>query len=377
MPNITWTFWITIPVGLIMFGIAIWAIRSKKTVEVKPEIVYRSENLTETLSAMHRRLVELQKEKASHTKIGLRQLEKVLPTLADRMGTVKLKDWHKFEKSVKRRIQRAIPQPNFKRPLSFIKFKERAHLAALSVASEIKRELFQSKEWTFEDGVKASEWLDGYHWGVKELRDNDTQWNTLYKSISHYLVDAKLRELVEKHIDLSYIYNNVCLITCYTEKSRKTSFSSMLHETLVGSPISPEKAESALSEILSEIEKHTSQMQEGKQKAGTNIKSVVDELVSIGIYSDVPVNITRILYHDRDKLVVGLSDEVASNQDKLVLHQLNLRNIVELEQRKTGIYGSDNVRNEGYWILTELGKKIILYLQQNKQVLDKEGSLNE
>lgn len=105
------------------------------------------------------------------------------------------------------------------------------------------------------------------------------------------------------------------------------------------------------------------------------IKQVVDELLTIGICSVMPVNITRILYKLGSKLEVGLSDEVASNQDKLVLSQLNLRKIVQLEQRKVKVYGSDNMRDEGYWILTELGKDVIRYLQVNKQVRDKEGSL--
>lgn len=110
-----------------------------------------------------------------------------------------------------------------------------------------------------------------------------------------------------------------------------------------------------------------------------NIKQIVDELLTIGIYEDKHVNITRILYKDREKLAVGLPDDVTATsiQDKLVLHQLNLRNIVQLEQRKEGTYGSANVRDKGYWILTELGKDIILYLQKNPQVLDNEGSLSQ
>ena len=108
-----------------------------------------------------------------------------------------------------------------------------------------------------------------------------------------------------------------------------------------------------------------------------SVKQVVRELLSKGIYTDVPVNILRILYHDREKLVAGFSDEVASNQDKLVLHQLDLRKIVKLEQRKVRIYGSDNIRDEGYWILTELGKDVIKYLQANPQVLDKEGAVSK
>lgn len=98
-----------------------------------------------------------------------------------------------------------------------------------------------------------------------------------------------------------------------------------------------------------------------------HIKYVVKKLLSVGIYTDAPVNITRILYYHREELAVGLPDDKTSIQDKSVLGQLNLRNIVQLEQRKTG----------SYWILTELGKRVILYLQKNQQVLDKEGSLSQ
>jgi len=48
-----------------------------------------------------------------------------------------------------------------------------------------------------------------------------------------------------------------------------------------------------------------------------------------------------------------------------------------LEQQKVKVYGSENVRDAGYWILTELGKEVIRYLEANQQVLDKEGSLSE
>jgi len=114
-----------------------------------------------------------------------------------------------------------------------------------------------------------------------------------------------------------------------------------------------------------------------KTKTAQPTAITVEKLLKVGIFVGHPVNITRILYALRGKLAIGLSDEVASEQDKLVLAQLNLRNIVQLEQRKVKVYGSDNVRDEGYWVLTELGKEVIKYLQANKQVLDKEGSLSE
>lgn len=48
-PNISWYF-ITIPVGLIMFGIAIWAVRSKRTIEKGSNNL--NNNLTITASPM-------------------------------------------------------------------------------------------------------------------------------------------------------------------------------------------------------------------------------------------------------------------------------------------------------------------------------------
>ena len=260
-PSLAW-YWITIPVGVIMFGVAVWAARGKTAVEIQPQVVVNGENLTDTLTAMHRRLVELQKQKASRTKISYRQFEEVIPTLADEMGTVRLRDWPRFNKSVKARIQRAarrpIPSPTWnlrRRFLEWAKYRQKLQLAALSVASQLKSELLGSKDWTLEDGVKASEWLDGYNWGVKRLRDNDPLWKSLSASISHYAKDEALRTLIQKHIDVSYMYNNVSLIVRYSERFPKTSFSWMLHERLVGSPVSPVNMEIALNEVLVEIEK--------------------------------------------------------------------------------------------------------------------------
>lgn len=255
-----------IPVCILLVLIGIFIVlrayrhrdKSKKTVGVETEIVDKSESLTDTLTAMHRRLVELQKHKAEHTKISYSQWEKVIPTLADRIGTVKIRDWPKFNRKVKRRIQQVAPKrPNFQRRFRFqqwAKYKEELHFAALSVASELKSELFQSKEWALEDSLKASEWLDGYYWGVKELRDNDPQWKSLFESISHYLKDDILRTLIEKHIDFSYTYNNISLIVEYSRRYQDSAFSRMLYETLVGSPISPIEVEIALAEVLNEIE---------------------------------------------------------------------------------------------------------------------------
>jgi hypothetical protein len=259
MHNIQWLFWITIPVGIAMFAISIWAIRSKGPVGIGGEKVIKSKKPTETLTKMHRRLVELQEEKASHTKVEPEQWEKALPMLMDKMDLVKLEDQPKFRKDIKRRIQKRVSPPSFKQRfnfLEFVKHRERVRTTGLQVALEVQKELLQSKEeWTIKDVVNIGEWLDARNWGIKELRDKDPQWGTLFKSISHYFVDAKLRELIDKHIDASYAYNSYCLITHYSRKYAKGSYALMLHEALVGSPISPEKMEIDLSELLGKIEK--------------------------------------------------------------------------------------------------------------------------
>ena len=99
------------------------------------------------------------------------------------------------------------------------------------------------------------------------------------------------------------------------------------------------------------------------------LRYIIKKLLSIGIFTDARVNILRIVYHDKDDLKIGLCNErvSASNQAKLVCGELRTRNIVQLEQRKTG----------DYWILTELGKRVILYLEKNQQVLDRKGSLSQ
>lgn len=112
-----------------------------------------------------------------------------------------------------------------------------------------------------------------------------------------------------------------------------------------------------------------------KENAKDNIEKVVNELTKIGIYSDKPVNITRILYHDREKLAVGLSEYEASDQDRRVLTQLNLSKIVQLEQRRRISGQVQGGYDEGFWVLTNLGKEVILYLGKNPQVLGKAGSL--
>lgn len=275
--EIPWLGFTLIGLGFICLtipGFHYWKVlkgKSIKNFNVKTEIsmekVSKRKHLPDTLIAMHRRLIELQKKKASSINVQAKQLENILPTLADRLGTVNLKDWPKFKRSIKSRIRRVIPRrPKkiWRKPFDIIKWREKVHIVAINEAVKMRDELFNSKEWTFKDGLKISEWLDGYDLGVKKLRDNDKQWNALFMSLNPYFDDKVLRQLIDKNINFSYMYNNISLIIHYSEKWKNNEFSLMLHEALVGSPISPEKAELALGEIQGDITKRFEEIEKPK-----------------------------------------------------------------------------------------------------------------
>ena len=245
---------------LTVSAVAIYLFKTKQiitpTVIIPPTM---GVTLNGTLICMHKRLIELQTEKYKHTKIPYKKWEKVIPTLADRVGTVKLKDWPKFQKKLLARIKQNMPgyqKIKSKDPFRlFVERRERVHMAGLIVAAEVKKELIDLKKWNEDDVQKTCDWLDGYHWGLKELRDNDIEWNVMFNSINHYMTDTKLRGLIKRHIDVSYMYNSTNLIVRYGDRYPKTLFGSMLWETVAGKPISKSTIEIDLAKILSQITK--------------------------------------------------------------------------------------------------------------------------
>jgi hypothetical protein len=100
-----------------------------------------------------------------------------------------------------------------------------------------------------------------------------------------------------------------------------------------------------------------------------DVKPVVEELKCLKIYDNsCPGDLLNVFDHLREKLAIGISEYEASAQDKLVLAQLSLRKIVQLEQRRKS--SGPHTYDEGYWILTELGKGVSLYLQLNRQIFN-------
>jgi hypothetical protein len=256
---ISWILPFVIVFGAIWLGYYIH--KSRKQPDIKAKPYEKSESLTDTLTAMHRRLIELQKEKASHTRVSLKQLDKASWIFLNRFGLVPLRDRQKFLLEMKRRIRKGIHRPPFRRSLrvTFIQWAEyraRIRERGITVGLEMQRELIASRKWELADAVRAGVWLDDFGWGVKRMRDNDQRWSYMWKSISDFLRDGTLRKLIDEHIDLSYAYNNVSLMGHYSEKlGRHGSFLTELHAALVGSGISPEKAELVLGEVLEQIDK--------------------------------------------------------------------------------------------------------------------------
>lgn len=261
-------FWAFIVLGISgLLCIVVALIKRKKPAEIGKEKVIKSRKPIETLTKMHRRLVELQEEKASHTNVTLNELDKASWVFLDKLGIVPLRDKPKYMLKIKRRVQRNLPRPPFRQRFRFkewSKYKQMARERGLAVGLELQRELIAEQEWTLSDVYKISEWLDDYDWGVKKLRDNDLNWGNMWKSIGDYLGDDTLRELIGNHVELSRAYNNVCLINHYSERlGERNSFLAELNKVLVGSPISPVKAELALGEIISEIKKRLVEMTKG------------------------------------------------------------------------------------------------------------------
>jgi hypothetical protein len=267
--------WVRVLLAILFVAICIFCMvivrKVYRQTKIPPQPEIEKKSLTDILTAMHRRLIELQREKAAHTKVSFEVFKKVLPTLAYRMDKVEQEEWSAFENDIKSKIRQAIPPKpyisirgrfNFKKWARLnAQWKERVYLRASFIAREAKDELFNAKNWTLADGMKIAEWADGYGWGIKELRDNDPQWKGLYESIDNHLrIDDVLGGLIKDHIDVSHVYNNITLMVHISDKFKDDIYSLILYEALVGGPMSPEQVDMGLNEILGKIEKRLKEM---------------------------------------------------------------------------------------------------------------------
>jgi len=256
IPNLdTW-----IP-SIIVWSVAfIWAVittvywlktRKGKQTEgsLKIEEESTNKNLVEILANMHRRVVCLQtvrlRQRFNRTKFN-----EGTPLIFDKLGLVQISDWPDFEKKIKKRLKSRIPKSTRKRKDGNWRYK------VLGEAAQIKQELAHSKEWQIEDAVKIGEWLDDLHMGLKELRDHDQKWQNMYEMAKQFYGDLVLKELIIKHESYSYAFCSVSLSIGYSAKLGNKGFFQIAHAVMVGSNISPNKIEDALSEITEQINSH-------------------------------------------------------------------------------------------------------------------------
>ena len=227
-------------IGLGVLGVLFWMYTDTRK-------EFRSNHLIDTLKEMHKQMLYLKNTQLSRKQLDMKQVELVTPVLMEKLELVKLGDWDKFKKNIAKQIRRHITERSKKKGDWYYK--------VAGVASEIKKDLVSSKNWKMADLDIVGEWLDGQHWGLEELRKDDKRWNKLYESIEPFTRDSKLRELISNHISLSYGSCSTLLIFGYSAKWQNNMFLTLLHATLVGSPISPIKIDLALSEILSDIDR--------------------------------------------------------------------------------------------------------------------------
>ncbi len=228
--------------GVTLAGILIWIY-----LDTRKEV--SSNFLTNTLTEMHKRLIEIKNQKLSKMKkIERKQVEDVIPILLNNLGVISLSNYNKWESNAQRRIKRHMPNPGRK-------IKKNWYIDVLGAASQISKELFEAKDWSIDDLVTVGEWLDRQHWGVGELRENDNIWNSLYESIQPYMLDGVLREQITKHVSYSYGACSILLTQGYSMKWPDSPFSSLLHTTLIGNATSKVEIDTELSKPLSDIDK--------------------------------------------------------------------------------------------------------------------------
>lgn len=276
MPNNTsWIpsviLWIIAGIWFIATLVYLWKNRGKKQHKLAKDT--ESERLTDVLIEMHRRLVHL-KDTRLKQRFDRQEFEDACPLFFDKLGIIPLKDWDSWDKKTAKRLRRLVP----KDPEKKARFGWRYRV--IVKAQEIVKDLVNSREWAIDDLEKAARHLDSIHMGIGELYENDKQWQGLFDKAKPYMVDSVLRELIDKYITHSYTFCSVLLMVNYGNRLAKNRFSRMLCSALVGSNISPTKIETALSEILEQIECRVNEI--GAEKS----ELTVSRIKVVGKYED-------------------------------------------------------------------------------------------
>lgn len=270
---ITWVLPFIIVFGAIWLG---YHLRSSKNGLKTKAVVTRKDTdngftLVDTLAEMHERMMHF-KDIRLRQRFDKKRFEDACPLFFDRLGIVKASDWSTFERRVAKRVKHHVPKsPEKKAGIVWI-------YKVIGEAKEIVKELVSSKDWQIDDLVKAGGHLDSIHMGLGELRDNDEQWQDLFKVVKPYTTDSILRGLIDKHVSHSYAFCSTLLAISYGNRLPKHEFGRMLCSALTSSNISPDKIEIALGEILEQVEHRLEEIRSDNSelKASTPCIKIVD-----------------------------------------------------------------------------------------------------
>ena len=246
-----------------------WAIIASSTIIATILLIYsfrvgdekkskQDDNPVEILLKMHTRLIQLKDIRLSQSRPKEKQVTSAFPFLLDKLDVIKLKDYDKFRQSIYKRVK-------IQRTKSLGRIEYKTCYVMVANAREIINELVNSKNWGLSDFEKIGKWLDDFHWGLKELREDDKKWNELYKSIRPYTVDSTLRELISEHISVSYGYCSTAIIVDFSLQWPKNKIASMLYSSLVGTLPSLTDIELALSEIAGKISSRMKVLEQSKK----------------------------------------------------------------------------------------------------------------
>jgi hypothetical protein len=240
-----WYLWLILPIGILV--LLVWAYVDTKREEYRKADT-KQKSLIDILTEIHDRMMHL-KDMRLRQRFDKKRFEDACPLFFDQLGIVKVGEWDTYQKKIAKRVKRHVPKSPEKKARIGWRYK------VVGEVKEIVKELVNSKDWQIDDLVKAGGHLDSIHMGLGELRDNDEQWQNLFKMVKPYTTDSVLRELIDKYISHSYAFCSTLLVIGYGNRLPKHEFGRMLCSALTSSNISPYKIEIALGEILEDITK--------------------------------------------------------------------------------------------------------------------------
>ncbi|MDO8636150.1 MAG: hypothetical protein Q7R34_07905 [Dehalococcoidia bacterium] len=200
---------VTIPIGLLVLGIVVWAVKSGSAEDELEQI------LRNILTKMHKRTLEL-KDKARIQYMVLFRVNDFIQV------TNQIADTYMNSPEKKEELKTLEKHYKGKR-LRKDSIKQQVQIDG--VYADIQPLI--ENDWTLDKGIQFSNLLDGIphrqnvrYEGIKALRSNDGRWNRLFIDLNKLkvekepiLADKHLAKMIRDYMDSSYVLSSVCLFT--------------------------------------------------------------------------------------------------------------------------------------------------------------------